>query len=270
LNKIDGGITGLINPISIERNKNFVSNLKIKPKESHFFLTAFYSPNIAFYRFQHTQPTNSTTDDFEKDENNISSSTVGALIDYSIDKHWSVQSGLTLSTTNIDLAPETIYAQSDNSGSIKYQIKTSSGYGYILPSFNTAPAVGDSILSVSATHTLQYLGIPFAIKYNINKGKFTLIARAGIVANILTKGAISTEVEKGNDNEIETTDKIHGLKPFYLSSIAGLGIDYNVYKNWSVCFSPTFRFAMNSINKNMPVKSFPNSFGFSFGIKTQL
>ncbi len=272
VDRINKKSTALMDPVLSYINKNVVSNnIKIKlSKRSLLSLTAFYSQNIGFYHFQNNSQINSNSAGFEQDENSISSSTLGALIDYSIHKHWSLQSGLIVSTTNIDLAPETIYAQPDNSGNIKFKINTSSGYAYILPSFNNNPAEGDSILSVSTTHTLQYLGIPLAIKYNISKGKFNLNARAGLVANLLTKGVVSTELEKGNDNDIETTNKIQGLKRFYLSGVAGVGIDYNVYKNWSLCFSPTFRFALNPINKDLPVKTFPNSFGFSLGVKMQL
>ncbi len=270
--KINSKPDVFFSPVLVDVNKSFFSNKsKIKPGgKSHFSLTAFYSHNITFYNYQNSQSLNSNSTDFEKDENYASSSTLGVLAEYLISKHFSLQSGLTLSTTNIDLAPETIYAQTDNYGKIKYQINTSSGYGYILPSFNNNPSIGDSLLSISTSHTLQYVGIPEAIKYSIHKGKFAVNARAGLVTNFLTKGIISTEVEKGNDNEIETTDKIHGLKSFYLSGITGVGLDYNVYKNWSVSFSPTFRFALNSINKNLPIKSYPNSVGFSLGVKTEL
>jgi hypothetical protein len=262
----------LLSPGLSVTNKNLsVKRINIKPiKQSRFSLTAFYSPNITFFHFQKSPSAILNPDDPDEDESEISSWTAGGLIDYSFNKHWNVESGLTLSTSNLDLAPETLYAQLDNYGKIKYQINTSSGYGFILPSFNNNPSVGDSIQSISATHTLQYLEIPLVIKYNINKGKFTINARTGLVANILTNATISTEVESDNDNDFETTNKIHGLKPFYSSGIAGIGLDYNVYKNWSVSFFPSFRFALNSINKDVPVKSFPNLLGFSLGVKLKL
>lgn len=54
-------------------------------------------------------------------------------------------------------------------------------------------------------------------------------AMAGISANFLTLGKIEAEVKLGNDNEIETIDKIYGLKKFYVSGMAGIGLDYNNY-----------------------------------------
>lgn len=261
-----------LNPaLSAKSNSLSTKRINMKPvKMQRFSLMAFYSPNIGFYHFQKSPFAISNPDDSGDDENEISSWTAGVLVDYSLNKHWNLESGLTLSTSDINLAPETLYAQPDNYGKIQYRINTTSGYGFILPSFNNNPLAGDSIQSISATHTLQYFGIPLAIKYNIKKGKFNLNARAGLVANILTNAAISTEVENGNDNDFETTNKIHGLKPFYLSGITGVGLDYNVYRKWSVSFFPSFRFALNSINKGLPVKSFPNSLGFSLGVKLEL
>ena len=83
-------------------------------------------------------------------------------------------------------------------------------------------------------------------------------------------GGIGKGYAAENDNEMETAVKIIGLKKFYLSGMAGVGLDYNFYKNLSADFSPTFRFALNPINRGIPVKSFPNSFGFSMGLKLKL
>ncbi|HEY5371973.1 MAG TPA: hypothetical protein VIJ75_23575 [Hanamia sp.] len=213
---------------------------------------------------------NGNATDAENSETGTFSYTVGALVEFKTGRNWSWQSGFTLSTTNRDIDPGTIYAKAVNTGTVKYQINTSSGYGYILPSFSNNPNVGDSIFSMSTTNTLQYLGIPLSVKYSINKGKFTLNAITGISLNFLTQGKITTEVEKGNDNEIAIVDKIYGLKKFYMSGIAGVGLDYTFYKSLFVSFSPTLRFALNAINKNVPVISYPNTLGFSLGLKMKL
>ena len=255
--------------LKINSSKNIYQKQTVK---SQFYITGFFSPEIPFFRIRDNQSGNQSgnTMDAENSETGTFSYTVGALIEYKTSRNWSWQSGLTLSTTNMDIDPGIVYAKADNAGTVKYQINTSSGYGYILPSFSNNPNVGDSIFAMSTTNTLQYLGIPLSVKYSINKGKFTFNAMTGISPNFLTQGKITTEVEKGNDNEMETAVKIIGLKKFYLSGMAGVGLDYNFYKNLSADFSPTFRFALNPINRGIPVKSFPNSFGFSMGLKLKL
>ena len=259
-----------INPL-IEIEKTIVRKPSIKSTNwSRFAITGFYSLDITFYHFENNNPGNSNNTNFENSETESYSSTLGALIDYKISKHWGLQSGITLATSNFNMESETLYAQPDNSGSIKYKLSTPLGDAYVLPSFSSNPNIGDSIFSKSTTHTLQYLGIPLALKYNFNKGKFTLNALGGVSANFLTRGRITTELESGNNNEIETTDKIHGLKPFYFSGLAGIGLDYNIYKNLSLNFSPTLRFALSAINRNVSVESFHNSLGFVLGLKIKL
>jgi len=259
----------------VNKSKNISKNKFLKLKTlSPFSITGFYSPDISFFHLQDDPSGNPNTNGVadENNENKTSAFTGGALIDFKNGPHWSLQSGLTLSTTRIDIEfeDEPLFAKADNSGNVKYQVKTVLGYGYILPSFSNNPNVGDSISSLSTKSTLQYLGIPLAVKYSWDKGKFSINAKAGLSGNFLTRGKIETEVEQGNDNETETVDKIYGLKKFYLSGLAGVGLDYNFYKNFSVSFSPTLRFALNPINKNVSVISYPNSLGFSLGLKMKL
>ena len=241
-------------------------------KNSRFFITGFYSPDIPFYHLQddHSGNLSYNTARIEKKENETFSSTVGALLDYKVSSHWVLQSGLTLSRTNFDIDPETIYAQSDNNGKVKFRLNTSSGYGYVLPSFNPNPRVGDSLHTFYSSHTLQYLVLPVAVKYNVDKGKFSINAMTGIAINYLTNGTIRTLLKGGNDDETEHTNHIHGLKPIYFSGMAGLGLDYNFNKKFAASFAPSFKVALNSINKDVPVRSFPKSFGFSFGLKMKL
>ncbi len=62
------------------------------------------------------------------------------------------------------LEPEKIYAERDNQGEVKYTINTSSGKGYILPSFSSNPRVGDSLFTTKSNIRLQYTSIPLAAK----------------------------------------------------------------------------------------------------------
>lgn len=259
-----------INPI-VQIEKTIFQKPSIKPtKQSRFAITGLYSPDITFYHFENNDRGISNNANFGNTEAESYSFSIGALVDYNFSENWGLQSGITLATSNFILESETLYAQPDNSGGIKYKLNTPSGDAYVLPSFSSNPNIGDSIFSKSTTHTLQYLGIPLALKYNFGKGKFTLNAVGGIAANFLTRGSITTELESGNNNETESTDKIHGLKQFYFSGLAGMGLDYKIYKNFSLSFSPTFRFAFNDINSNVQEKSFPKSIGLVLGVKMKL
>lgn len=243
-----------------------------KIRQSRFSITPFFSPDVAWYQLQEDKPDNQHVSlaQIEESEKHEFSSTVGALIDYKLYKHWSLQSGLTYSNTNITVEPKTIYAQPDNTGNIKYRINTSSGYGFILPSFSTHPGIGDSLYAFMSTHTLNYIGIPMAVKFHIAEGKVTFNTMAGVSLNFLTKGKVEGSVEKGFSHETEVVNHLQGLKKIYLKGLAGLGVDYKLNAKIALSFAPTYRFALTSINQNAPVKSYPNSFGFVFGLKTTL
>lgn len=258
-----------IAPGIFNKNSIAVSTKTKKGKLSAFSVNIFFSPDFASYRLHDNVSGNNSGEatEIEKNERHEFSSTTGALIEYRAKKNWSIQSGLTYSNTNITVAPKTIYARADNSGSIKYLLNTSSGYGYVLPSFSNNPKVGDSLYAFTSTHTLQYLSLPVAIKYTITKGKVSLSAMAGAAVNRLIKGKVETSVEDGTNNEPEVADKLQGLKKVYFSGLTGFGINYQLYKKAAITFAPVYRFALNSINKDAAVKSYPNSIGLTTGIK---
>lgn len=257
-------------------NNNLSSVKKVQDQRtatpSKLSVSLFFSPDFAWYRLQNDVPDNhaADADEIEKSEQHDFSSSVGALIDYKLSKHWNIQSGLTFSNTTITVEPKTIYAQADNSGSVKYRFNTSSGYSYILPSFSSSPGIGDSLYAFTSTHTLQYIGIPLAIKYNFTKGNFNFNAMLGLSTNFLTKGKIETVLEKGTSNEAEIINNIQGLKSTYLSGLLGVGAEYNLSKRTAITFMPTARFAISAINKGTVVKSYPNSFGLATGIRIKL
>ena len=250
--------------IAVSKNK--------KANSSRFFVTAFFSPDIAWYRLKDNNESNQqdNASEIEKEEKHDFSSTFGALVDYKINKHWGLQSGLTLSNINITVQPKTIYAQPDNTGSIKFRINSSSGYGYVLPSYIMNPSIGDSLYAFTSSHSLQYVGIPLAVTYNIVKGKFDFNVMAGLSFNILTSAKLETSVENGVDNSYETIHQLQGLQKTYFSGIAGIGSSYKLTKKTAVIFAPVIRFALNSINKNAVVKSYPMSFGIAVGLKIEL
>ncbi|MGN6249931.1 MAG: outer membrane beta-barrel protein [Ginsengibacter sp.] len=238
------------------------------PAFSRFYATAFYSPNISFshLRDEDHHFGNPYSRDFERKEKESYSWSLGLWIGYRFNNRWALQSGLNLSTLKMNLEPEKIFAQRDNQGKVKYQINTSSGKGYLLPSFSNNPRVGDSLFARTINHSLQYTGIPIAAKYFLSNKKLSVNLLAGLSANILSHGKISTEVEKGTEHEHENIHEIDGLKPVYFSVLAGFGLSYNFYRSISVSLSPMLNFALEPINKNVPVNSYPGTVNFQLGI----
>ena len=237
-----------------------------------FSITAFFSPDKASYRLENddtnNQPANAAQ--IKQTEKHEFSSTSGVLVDYRLNNSWSLQSGLTFANTNISIEPQTLYAEADNTGSIKYRVNLSSGYGYILPTFQSNPVVGDSVYASAAEHKLRYVGIPVAAKYNLTKGKLSIEIMAGAGINFLTRGKFETEIQRGASNEIDVIDNIKGLKSIYINGLAGIGADYKITNKISLTVMPTARFAVTPINKGAAIKTYPNSFGVAGGLKIRL
>jgi Outer membrane protein beta-barrel domain len=238
-------------------------------KPSRFSISGSFSPDIASYRLEDddtpNQPDNSSQ--IKKTERHEFSSTTGVMMEYELNKKWTLQTGLSFSNTNIAIEPKTIYAQPDNNGDVKYRLNISSGYGYIVPAFQPSPSIGDSLKVTAATHKLRYVGIPLAVKYRITNGKLIIEAMAGVSINFLTMGKLETEIQKGANNEIDILDNIEGLKKIYPGGLAGIGAEYKFTGKVSFILMPAARFALIPINKGGVVKTYPYSLGLSAGLK---
>ncbi len=257
------------NPLIDTKNPVAQQTKKKETKPSRFSITAFFSPDLASYSLKDNgtsnQPDNASQ--IKKTERHEFSSTSGLLVDYTLNKRWALQSGLTFSNTNITLDPKTIYAQADNNGNLKYRLNISSGYGYLSPSSQPTPSMGDSLKVTATAHKLRYISIPIAVKYSISKGKFKIEAITGIAVNCLTMGKLETEIQRGPNNETDILNKIQGLKSIYFNGLAGIGAEYRITYRFSFMLMPTVRFALNPINKGGVVKTYPISVGLAGGLR---
>ena len=245
---------------------------KLKSNKGHFYITGFFSPEIVRQPDQERMEVNTggMGANLEKAEKHKLSYAFGFFGEYRVNKHWGIQLGVNQSKMNISNEPKLVFAQTDNSGNIKYFIHTSSGYGYFLPSFSSNPAIGDSLSTSVTNQSLTYVGIPLALSYTATKRRFEIHAMAGIEANILTRAKLQTTVTKNNISSMESINNLQGLEKLYYNGMAGIGIGYSLTKKISLVLDPAFRFALSSINEEQRLKSYPISIGFATGIRFRL
>ena len=262
-------------------NRNtFASPDKLKQtkKAASFAATVFYAPNISSNSIKndhHEHRMGRPDNDGDKEkirngENHQSSNSAGVLLDYNMNKHWSLESGFFLSNKTIHINPKTIYADLDDNGNVKYLYNCSSGYLFLSSKSITNPVVGDSIQAFESTNTLQYISIPLTVKYNFPINRFDLFASAGTAVNILTKGKMETEIQNGPVKEITVNNKINGLKSSYFGGMLGIGALYNITGKVVISFMPSFNFALTSSTKGASVKTYPNSISMAAGIMYRL
>ena len=257
-----------------KRSKDIVKKERGNTKKiliSNFSINPFFSPDFAFYSLKNDQPHGRGDDrhDIKKDEKHQFSYTTGFLADYALNSHFSVQSGVAFTKTTINTVSKNIYAERDNSGSVRYRINGSCGYAYISP-YNNSPAIGDSIKAVNSKNELEYIQVPLAIKYNLPVGKFIFSASTGVALNFLTKGALNTVVDNGVTKVEQVVNKVEGLKKSYLNGLIGFGTQYNVNQKIALTFTPTVKLAFTAINSGAAVKTYPSSLGISGGVRIKL
>lgn len=259
--------TGIENTKAINENYKKQKKTSIKvSKEPLFSATIFFSPDIISYNIESDHPRfrEDDKDEIKKNESPKFSSTFGILIGYNMNKSWKIQSGATVFTRVTNINSKTIYARPDNNGNVDFRLNCFSGSTVIPLKSGIPPTPGDST-NASAQNSLQYLGVPLVVQYNISKGKLSINPAAGIAVNFLLKNKIETVIKTINGNESGSTN-VQGLKSSYLNGSISLGAEYKLSKKIALSFVPTARFALSSINRGEPVKTTLNSVGFATGL----
>jgi hypothetical protein len=245
--------------------------------------TVFFAPNISSNFLKDElherspggagQPPGGDHDDKERirqGEQRQFSYSFGVLLDYNLNKHWSLQSGIAFISKTIHINPKTIYADTDDNGQVKYRFNCSSGYTYLSSKTVANPVVGDSMQAFESTNTLHYISVPLAVKYHYYLNKIDLFATAGTAINMLTKGKIETQIGNAANKEMSISNKINGLKSSYFSGNIGLGLSYTVTRSIAVSFMPSYNFALNSSTRDARVKTYPNTISLAAGIRYKL
>ena len=252
--------------VTTDNQSSKKSNKKQRSINPRFTLTAFAAPDYSKYRLTNGKHNNyDNKADITTRERSDLSSSFGVLFGYKVGNKITIQSGVIYSSTNISIAPTKIYAEKDNTGAIKFRYNTSSGYGYLLPSFSNAPAVGDSLFADGANHTLHYISIPIIAKYRLGNKKITFNPGAGITFNFLTNATLTTDLVDQLNRETEYISKLESIKKTGYSLILTPEVQYQLSKKLSISAIPYFKYSLGAINKDNVVKTYPYSFGLGIG-----
>ena len=262
------------NKLKVNESKAF-SSVKINKKtfkKSLFSATVFYSPDLVSKKIDddHHRFMEDDRDEIKNKEEVKTSYSAGVLISYKAWRKFSIESGILFSALSTDIQPKLVYARPDDMGNINYRFNCSAGYSYIPLHSTTTLANGDSAPAFASKNILNYIAVPLSLKYSAVAGKFSLNPGLGIAFNFLTKGKIETVIKGVNSDEKLNLSHIQGLNSMYVNSAISLGINYGISKNLALSLTPAARFALTSINKNTPVKTFINSYGLAAGLTLKL
>lgn len=276
--------------ISLQRNTLDVAMVKTKAaKKFSFSIMPFYAVQFAFNKIKEEQKVqtgnqgaggpppprpgnNGHKDQFKKEEQSQASFSAGVIAELPLGKNFGLQTGISYLQRTTTIEPKKIYARPDKDGKVKYVFDCTSGYSYISSKTGTAPLTGDSVNVTDSKNTLGYIGVPVALSYKVVLGKkLSIIPTAGAVFNFLSKQKIKTQLVQGSAKEQQTISSINGLSKKYVNAVAGLALEYDINKRMALNIIPSGNFALSSINNSdAAVKSYPNAFAVSAGLKIKL
>ncbi len=239
-------------------------NKKVKSFKPFWMATSFASYEQAGYKLDSDEPNAVNSIKFR--EAHEPSFSLGLLFTRQIKQKWGLQSGITYSNSAIGMKPQKTYAFVDPTGDVAYKYITSSGYAFFKPGFGPQPAVGDSLTTAEAKHTLEHISVPLVIKHTLTNKKISITPGAGIEANFITKANLEVDIEDPFNREIVVVRQLTGTKPFYWSFVADAEIKYKINQKLSINIRPVYRTAISPITKNNVVETFPHSFGIGAGV----
>ena len=218
------------------------------------------------------------------DEKSRLSYSGGVAFSYKVSRRFSVQSGLYYSSFGQKLEGITSFGgfrQYDyTKGDHNFEVLTSNGTVYtsnadvfLLDALSSNrittrytndvfdPAKANlQYIDNSLRQNFSYLELPVVLRYKIvDKGiDFNIIG--GFSSNVLVNNAVYTN---GGKYPIGKTE---GLSAITFSSSLGMGMEYNISKNFSFNLEPTLRYYLNSFNEISGMKVHPYSFGVFSGL----
>ncbi len=140
--------------------------------------------------------------------------------------------------------------------------------GYKISAENSvATAPGDVLTPLQTSESgiqqhLDYLEIPFNLRYSIVDRTFELQLVGGMSSNFLIANYVTVETSSGRE-EIGYLSNVNTVN---YSGNAGLGMIYHMSKNLSLMLEPRFRYFLNSVNDSTLPSTRPYSVGFYTGL----
>jgi hypothetical protein len=261
---------------TVKSNPTNSATIPVKNRKNNFpdlgriSITPMASVNLMSNHIVHNPAHPGTTgnhkEDIERTEQEKLSYTVGLLIDVKIAKRMTFQTGIGYMEKTTFIDPKEISAVKAPDGKIKYQFDCSAGRYYLNPKYGTWPRVGDNAYTMASANKLNYITVPLALTYYFGNNKWSFYAMAGGDANFLLGQDLTTGLNGASYYGKKSTAPV-GLNNVYVNGILGGGVNYSLNRWLGLTVSPSYKFALNPINKDMPFKAYPRSLSLSGGVR---
>ncbi|NQX84876.1 MAG: outer membrane beta-barrel protein [Flavobacteriaceae bacterium] len=243
--------SSLINIAKTE--KNFKKN-NHKDSRKHYIKTSIGANHFSTLK-------NGSAIDESLKNNSIKSEisiTYGIALGYDLSKHSSISFGMQYSK----LSTTTKAADSTNLDST---LKYSHGYQNINldNSINSYAALG-SLSEIDFKQQLTYLEFPLQYYYTPSKSNLQLTFFGGVSFLALLDDTITAESSNGNSIEIGTANNLSKLS---MSLSIGSGLNYLISDKLKLHIEPTFKYYLNTYNRNNSINPFSINFNLGMSYK---
>jgi len=117
-------------------------------------------------------------------------------------------------------------------------------------------------LNAEIIQSLDYLEVPFIIRYKLIDKRVDLNILGGLSTNFMVKNEAYANYQGSKIHIGET----NGLKTINYSSTLGLGLEYDLTEKISLSLEPAFKYYINSINRSENMNTHPYSIGIFTGL----
>jgi hypothetical protein len=126
------------------------------------------------------------------------------------------------------------------------------------------PEVGDfvQVAEQGIEQHLDYLEVPFNLRYTLIDRAFELQVVGGLSTNFLINNTVTMETSSGETNIGYLTN----IRNINYSGNAGVGMIYHIHRRFSFLLEPRFRYFLNSVNDQSLPATRPYTLGIYTGI----
>ncbi|GAB4313492.1 MAG: hypothetical protein Kow00127_04580 [Bacteroidales bacterium] len=211
-------------------------------------------------------------DQLNESEEGIISYAAGLDVDFKLGQKWELATGVGYSRIG-----QTNYAalnfEQQGKSYLLFSISTSTGEisfdpGVIPENIRIVSAPKDSLApeipqNISVEQYFDLIEIPLRMRYYLVNNKFMMSF----------SGGLSPAVVAGNKSYLRYNSEQYklgqssNLNPVLFNSVLGIGMGYKINKNLSIRLEPTFKYALNPLNRENSVFYHPWSLSWYTGIR---
>jgi Outer membrane protein beta-barrel domain len=246
------------------------SLVKIETKQKHrISIEPFFIKEFAGYNFADNDVSGVNGKEIEQRERTMFSSSLGFYINYPVNRHWVIQSGLVFSSSESNIDSFATYAKKTDNGTVQFKLNTVSGYSYLNSPAPGVPAVGDSVQTSGTYSYVNYISIPLIVSYRIPMKRFSALIGAGTTFNVLSSAMVETDIDDARYSKHESRIPLNGLRKTNFGLIVKAEFSYQFRNHWSINLLSSFKNTLGPINLNSAVSAYPYNIGVGLGMTYQ-